>query len=103
MKTKRKPLTKLQLSARGQPCTVRIFGVCNHNPETTVLAHLNGGGGGMKHPDLFACFACFDCHEWLDGGYTRTDATRKDRDMAHYQAIHRTQKWWLENGYILIR
>ena len=31
--------TKLTKAARGRECQVRIPGVCNGNPETTVLAH----------------------------------------------------------------
>ena len=50
-------MSKLRESAKGQPCMVRIPGVCNGNPETTVLAHLNGGGMGMKNPDFFASFS----------------------------------------------
>ncbi|MER2105083.1 MAG: nuclease domain-containing protein, partial [Pseudomonas atacamensis] len=38
---------KLRASANGQECTVRMPGICNHNPETTVLAHLPCGQKGM--------------------------------------------------------
>ena len=31
---------KIRNSARGQDCALRIPGVCNFNPETTVLAHV---------------------------------------------------------------
>ncbi len=41
-------MSKLRKSVRGWDCTVRINGVCNFNPDTTVLAHLNGAGMGMK-------------------------------------------------------
>ena len=56
----------LRKFAQGQTCTARIPGVCNQNPETTVLAHCNLFGlGGMswKAPDLCACS---DCHDALD-------------------------------------
>ena len=36
-------MSKYTKSARGQACTVRSP-VCNGNPETVVLAHLNGAG-----------------------------------------------------------
>ena len=51
---------KLRESARGMDCALRIPGACNHNPETTVLAHLPCGhkGVGMKSPDNMAVFAC---------------------------------------------
>ena len=37
-------MSKLRKSAKGQLCLVRLPGVCNHNAETTVLAHLGGAG-----------------------------------------------------------
>lgn len=42
-------------SAQGQPCLVRIPGVCNHDHATVVLAHINGGGMGTQQ-------------FWLDAG-----------------------------------
>lgn len=59
--------TKYTKSARGQECTVRIPGVCNFNPETTVLAHLNGGGMAAKHLDIHGAYACSNCHDAVDG------------------------------------
>ena len=55
-------------SARCQQCTLRIPGVCNHNPETTVFAHLNTKykGMGNKSPDIFGVYACSACHAMLD-------------------------------------
>jgi len=32
----------IRMSAKGEECTFQIVGVCNHNPETTVLCHLAG-------------------------------------------------------------
>ena len=87
----------LRKLARGKDCKVNIFGVCNHNPETTVLAHLNGAGMAIKHHDLFACWACSDCHAWLDGGYVKTHF-REQRDLYHLQAVLRTQKAMLGIG-----
>lgn len=101
MKMKNKG-TKLRKSAKGQDCMVNIWGVCNNRPETVVLAHLNGGGGGMKHHDMFGAFACSACHEWLDGGYVRS-TDRKERDAIHAEAIHRTQQWWLDNNFIEVK
>mgnify|MGYP001580218033 CR=1 FL=1 len=55
--------------AQGQDCTARIPGICNHNPETTVLAHDRYGffGYGVKPHDLTGCFVCSSCHDLLDG------------------------------------
>lgn len=58
-------------SARGEECTVRIAGVCNHDPATTVWSHfpLNdaGKGMGMKGLDLVGCYSCAACHDVVDG------------------------------------
>ena len=32
-------MANLRKEARGRECQVRIYGICNGNPETTVLAH----------------------------------------------------------------
>lgn len=59
----------LRTLAQGQPCMVRIPGVCNGNPETTVLAHIRRGnvaGMGQKPPDLCGVWACSACHDVMD-------------------------------------
>lgn len=89
----------LRKSARGRECQVRIPGVCNGNPETTVLAHVNGGGIGRKGADIHGAFACSACHAWLDGGYVKTHS-RDERDLAHLQGMMRTQRIWLQEGLL---
>ena len=62
-------MSKLRRAAQGKPCMVRIPGVCNHNPETVVLAHIRRGGIGgigMKPNDLIGCYACDACHSEID-------------------------------------
>jgi len=70
MLTKPKKLksNKIRESARGEACTLRIPGVCNHNPETVVLAHINSRnkGIGNKSHDIHAVYACDHCHAKLD-------------------------------------
>ena len=56
----------LRKFARGQPCTLRLPGICNGNPETTVLAHGRGAGMGTKLRDYIGVHACSDCHSYLD-------------------------------------
>lgn len=56
-------------SARGETCSLR-FPCCNHDPETTVLAHLRyfGWAGIAQKPhDFLAVYACANCHDCLDG------------------------------------
>ena len=89
----------LRKTARGQPCMVRIPGICNHDPETTVLAHLGGAGMGRKHDDAFGAFCCSACHDVIDGR-AKSEYSRYDIRMMHLDGILRTQQWWLDNGYI---
>jgi hypothetical protein len=38
----------LRKAARGRGCMIRLPGICNHNSETTVLAHVRlAGVSGM--------------------------------------------------------
>ena len=46
-------MSKITQSAHGEPCQIRLAGYCNHNPETTVLAHYRLAdycGMGIKPP-----------------------------------------------------
>lgn len=59
-------------SARDEDCTVRLMGVCNRNPETTVWAHDNEPEGGKARGkklikvDHFGAYACGSCHMVYD-------------------------------------
>ena len=64
-KPKRWKSKKYRDAAKDQPCTMRLPG-CNNNPETTVLAHRNGAGMGMKADDYDAVDACYNCHTNID-------------------------------------
>ena len=91
--------TKLRQSARGRECQVRLMGICNHNPETTVLAHLNGAGMGLKKADIHAAFACSDCHDALDRRVNYL-IDKETLELAHRQGVERTQDIWLQEGLI---
>ncbi|MCU7840873.1 MAG: DUF1364 domain-containing protein [Candidatus Thiodiazotropha sp. (ex Troendleina suluensis)] len=90
-------MTNLRKEARGRPCQVRVPGICKGDPATVVLAHLNGGGGAMKHHDLHGAWACYECHQWLDVEYTKT-ASRDERDLNHLQGVIRTQQILIKEG-----
>ena len=95
-------MNKLRQSAKGQECLVRIPGVCNRRTETVVLAHLSGGGMGMKVSDLHGAFCCSSCHDLLDGRVSRS-SHGYEGDMLklmHYEGVKRTQEYWLAFGYI---
>ena len=66
MATKQDKYTR---SARGQPCQIRIPGVCVPAPEneTTVPCHLNGGGMAAKHSSIHLAYGCNHCHDVVDG------------------------------------
>jgi hypothetical protein len=71
---------------------VRLVGICNHNPETTVLAHVRMAGisgMGLKADDLLGAWACSSCHDAID----RRQHTDLDRDfvrLAHLEGVMRT-------------
>jgi hypothetical protein len=77
MKVSRPKMTPIRRAARGEDCTLRIPGVCNRNPETSVLCHSNrladGKGMGLKAPDTEACIGCSSCHDVLDGRAPRPE------------------------------
>ena len=93
---------KIRKSARGQECTVRIQGVCNFNPETTVLAHVGKDRGmSLKCDDSFAVYACSDCHDWIDGrGMVMDEGTRAVYLLA---ALERTQSLLIEQGLLEVK
>lgn len=59
---------KIRKSAKGRRCTLRLPGICNHNPETTVLAHIHTkfSGMGCKSNDIHAFYCCSSCHSAYD-------------------------------------
>jgi hypothetical protein len=82
----------LRKEAKGRGCMVRIPGVCNHNSETTVLAHyrLAGVSGiGMKSPDILGAWACSSCHDAIDRR-SHTDLERDYVRLAHFEGMART-------------
>ncbi len=96
-------MDKLTRSARGQECQIRIPGICNYDPATTVFAHLNGAGMGMKASSIHGAYACSDCHTVVDGG--NAGAHRYEREtlkLWHLDAIIRTQRIMLQLGLIKI-
>jgi len=58
---------KIRRSARGEDCSLRASPYCVDD-DTVVFAHLNSGfrGVGIKSPDLFGVYACYECHQLLD-------------------------------------
>ena len=107
-------MSKITESARGEQCQVRIPGVCNRDPETTVFAHLNGGGMGMKQPDCEGAYCCSACHDVVDGrvkwfapiygmlGWDERDEVNKTFLMfLFYQGCVRTRAKLIEKGLLI--
>lgn len=91
--------SKLTKAARGRECQVRIPGVCNGDPETTVLAHYRMAGTcgvGSKPNDLQGAWACSSCHDVCDGrGKTLDRATAR---QYHAEGVMRTQAQLISEG-----
>ncbi len=99
-------MSKIRASARGEECLVRLEGICNGNPETTILAHLNGAGMGTKHIDIFGAYCCSSCHTVLDKLPTVNHCTSFDDAITllkFHEGVFRTQKRLLEKGLITIK
>lgn len=96
-------MSRIREAAENQACFIRIPGVCNWNPETTVHAHLNGYAMGKKMPDLLGCPACSACHEQVDK-YRRIDPDDLPLDARamfyFFQGIVRWQQLALHEGLI---
>lgn len=84
----------LRQYARGKPCLTRIPGVCNHNPETTVLAHLPGAGLAIKSDDIQGAWGCSDCHDVVD--FRRNEYLKEFGIVGirafHLDGVYRTQQ-----------
>lgn len=93
--------TKLTKAARGRDCQIRMPGICNGNPETTVLAHYRMAGTcgvGIKPNDLQGAWACSGCHDEIDRRTRVMDADTA-RHM-HAEGVMRTQAALMSEGLI---
>ena len=91
--------TTLRSYAKGRECQIRAPG-CNHNNDTVVLCHLNGGGMGMKHHDLLGAWGCSKCHDYVDN---RTGiASQTMRKLYHLEGMVRTLQCLIDEGVIQI-
>jgi uncharacterized CHY-type Zn-finger protein len=90
-------MANLRKLAKGRPCQIRLPGICNHDPETTCLAHyrlIGLSGMGLKSPDRYGAHACYSCHSYVD---THKDAETK---VAFLEGVLRTQAWLDKEGHI---
>ena len=95
-------MTDLRKAARGQPCLIRVPGVCNGNPETTVLCHVRMigiSGYGLKAPDLIAALGCSSCHDFVDNRRHPAN-TYENRRQLLLEGMARTLNHWITTGVI---
>jgi len=76
--------------------------VCNRDERTTVLAHMNGGGMGLKHNDMFGAYACSACHDAVDGRSPVGAYSKCELQLMFVEGIIRTQQILLDEGLIKI-
>ena len=94
---------KLRQSAKGQDCLVRIPGICNHTPETVVLAHVGSNSGtGMKCSDIEAAYCCSSCHDLIDYRTLKNEFTRDEINIMAKEGAERTRKMWADNGWLKV-
>lgn len=77
MSARRQQQRKITSLARDQACEIRLPGICNHNPETTVPCHFRMAGlsgmGYLPH-EIFVAHGCRACHDYVD--HHKDDATQ---------------------------
>ncbi|ORL52998.1 DUF1364 domain-containing protein [Pseudomonas putida] len=94
--------SKLTKAARGRECQVRIPGVCNGNPETTILAHYRMAGTcgvGIKPNDLQGAWACSACHDAIDSR-SKTTFSHEELRFMHLEGVVRTLDILVSEGKV---
>lgn len=78
-------------SAKGQMCTIRLPGICNFDPATTVFCHLSGirHGHGTGIKTIFGAYGCDKCHDCVDGR-TRSGLSKDYLRAAHLDGAFET-------------
>ena len=95
-------MTNLRKLAKGRDCMLRLPGICNSNPETTVLAHIRRGfhGMGIKPVDFCAVWACSDCHDVYDGRVQVEGWSRQELDANALRALCQQLAKYVEMGVL---
>ena len=96
-------MSNMTKSAKGKVCQLRLEG-CIPGTETTVFAHLNGGGMGLKNQVNgfhFGFYSCLNCHDLYDGRKQASPPYDLDglRNKG-YEATIKTQKIMAKEGII---
>lgn len=89
-------MANLRKEARGRECQVRLVGVCNHNPETVVLAHYRMAGLGVDERNGVVFWASGDSMTPTidDGDQLLVDRNKQEiKDGKIYIIQHRGTMW----------
>lgn len=105
MKSRGPKMTPIRKSAKGEECQIRLPGVCNFDPATTVLCHSNeqadGKGMGLKASDQNAAYGCAACHDTVDGRRPRPDGMSYELMLSMFrEAIAQTQRILKRKGLL---
>lgn len=94
-------MVNLRNYARGRECQIRLPGICNHDPATTVLAHyrMPGTGLALKPPNLVGAHSCSACHDAIDGR-VQTEYGRDYLRLAHLEGMARTIALLVAQGIV---
>lgn len=95
-------MADLRKAARGRECQIRIPGICNGNPETSVLAHYRLAGTcgtGIKPDDMQGAIACNCCHDAIDGR-VKTEYSHDELRLMHAEGVMRTLAIWKKEGLV---
>ena len=98
-------MSKFTESAKDQMCTFQIPGVCNGDPDTSVLCHLPDGSGtghmaGKGDDYLCGAIGCSSCHDVIDGRVPMPDHFDGDVYYFYYKARLRTLTRWKLMGLV---
>ena len=88
---------RLTQSAKGNSCTFRIPGVCNHDNSTVVFCHAPSSmkGAGTKSDDFWGADGCSACHYFVDN-----DVSGGTQKVYFYDAIIETLRRRFDDGLI---
>ncbi|MGB2336254.1 MAG: nuclease domain-containing protein [Alcanivorax sp.] len=102
-KAKAARASKIRQSAKGKGCELRLPGVCSHNPETVIAAHLRIAGTcgtGIKPSDLLTVRACDACHAVIDGRAKAPHLSTAELTLYVHEAHCRTLVEYEKEGLI---
>lgn len=104
MTLRREPIrsTAIRRAAKGKPCTLEIPGICQHDSETTVFAHVKDEsfGRGVKADDISGFFADHWCHAAYD--QHRTGLEEADELRLVLRAMQRTLRLLVIEGIVVV-